>query len=184
MVIVGNRMWNEMFAPNWMRERMRVSTASALLLLAGHKGYDGTRRSDHLAQFVTGFQERHELFGLEPVHLVVEAGHRLDQLAQLGHAAERVGVHAFGRGELKLAKLRERRVDLPLLPLRDEDADDLPQVLGRGEVVARSSGRCRSRTRFQDWSSLRLIETLERETWSAATMSSAQSGVSDRKRRA
>jgi hypothetical protein len=48
----------------------------------------------------------------------------------------------------------------------------------------RSSGMWRSRTRFQDWSSLRLIETLERETWSAATMSSAQSGVSDRKRRA
>jgi hypothetical protein len=25
MVIVGNRMWNEMFAPNWMRDRISVS---------------------------------------------------------------------------------------------------------------------------------------------------------------
>jgi hypothetical protein len=80
---------------------------------------------------VAGAQERHELFGLEPVHLVVEGGHRLDQLAQLGHAAERVGVGAVGRGEFKLAQFRQGRVDLALLALRDEDADDLPQVLGR-----------------------------------------------------
>ena len=28
MVIDGNRMWNEMFAANWMRDRMSGSTAN------------------------------------------------------------------------------------------------------------------------------------------------------------
>src|SRR6266849_8291499 len=70
------------------------------------------------------------------VDLVIPGYHRFKEFAHFGHTPARVGVSGFLTFGDTLPEHLEGRIDFAPLPLVQDDAEHLPDVLHRLEMVA------------------------------------------------
>src|SRR4029079_7203513 len=146
----GKMKWKETVNANWKRARRRASNWSNMLLVLGvfATAFLRTRHDEeaifHLQDLLRLRAQRQELdeaLGIKPLHVGVPASQKLEEIVHLAHAfLSMTLLHAGGLLHEHLAQQCHGRVDRAFLALLDERADDLPDVVRGGEVVAPIAG--------------------------------------------